>query len=192
MTRSTSCPLLHRERDAARAAMLLGLDSIRWDRLGRGLATMVQQGPARRSLATRVPAVIGIPDLVVERHGAVAKAAKRAKKSGVVADFHRLRIRCKWLRYALEFSTEVYGGRTTRFVRQLTALQDELGPMQDAEVASLRLADLATGQTHLPRPLSSSWVAWPSDTGATSTGCCAASPGSSTGERTRIGATSST
>jgi triphosphatase len=142
--------LLHRERDTARAAMLMGLDSIRWERLSRGLATMVQQGPARRSLATREPAVIGIPGLVVERHSAVAKAAKRAKKSGVVADCHRLRIRCKWLRYALEFSAEVYGGRTTRFVRQLTALQDELGHMQDAEVASMRLADLARGATPLP------------------------------------------
>ncbi len=66
---------------------------------------------------------------------AVVKAAKRAKKTGVVTDFHRLRIRGKRLRYALEFSSDVYGGRTARFVRQLTALQDELGRMQDAEVA---------------------------------------------------------
>jgi CHAD domain len=87
---------------------------------------------------------------VLERHAAVAKAARRAKKSGVVADFHRLRIRCKRLRYALEFGSEVYEGRTAPYVRQLTALQDELGLMQDAEVAWTRLADLATGATHLP------------------------------------------
>ncbi len=142
--------LLHRERDAARAAMLSGLDSVRWERLGRGLATMVQQGPARRLVATRTPAVIGMPDLIVERHTSVAKAAKRAKRTGVVGDFHRLRIRCKRLRYALEFSADVYAGRTSRYVRQLTALQDELGLMQDAEVASLRLADLATGAADLP------------------------------------------
>ena len=117
--------------------MLRGLDSVRWERLAKGLAAMVQQGPARRSLADRVPAVIAMPDLVVARHEAAAKAAKRAKKSGVVSDFHRLRIRCKRLRYALEFSSELYGGRTARFVRQLTALQDELGLMQDAEVASV-------------------------------------------------------
>ena len=142
--------LLERERDAARDAMLNGLDSVRFERLDRGLAAMVQQGPARRSLAARMPAVIAMPDLVVVRHKAVAKAARRAKKSGVVADFHRVRIRCKRLRYALEFSAEVYGGRTARFVRQLTALQDELGLMQDAEVASVQLADLATGEAHLP------------------------------------------
>jgi CHAD domain-containing protein len=142
--------LLERERDTARADMLAGLDSVRWERLAKGLAAMVQQGPARRSLVTRVPAVIGLPDLVVARHDAVAKAGKRAKRSGVVPDFHRLRIRCKRLRYALEFGADVYGGRTGRFVRQLTVLQDELGQMQDAEVASIRLAELATGEAHLP------------------------------------------
>ncbi len=142
--------LLERERDEARADMLAALDSVRWDRLAKGLSAMAQQGPARRSVATRVPAVVALPDLIESRHTAVAKAAKRAKKSGVVTDFHRLRIRGKRLRYALEFSSEVYGGRTGRFVRQLTALQDELGRMQDAEVAFLRLAELATGEDRLP------------------------------------------
>ena len=142
--------LLERERDAARADMLGALDSVRWDRLAKGLSAMAQQGPARRSVATREPAVIGMPDLVVARHNKVAKAGKRAKRSGLVSDFHRLRIACKRLRYALEFGSEVYGGRTARFVRRLTALQDELGLMQDAEVASNRLAELATGEAHLP------------------------------------------
>jgi CHAD domain-containing protein len=142
--------LLHSEREAARAALLGGLDSMRWERLAKGLAAMAQQGPARRSVATRTPAVIALPELVVARHDKVAKAAKKAKRSGVVADFHRLRIRCKRLRYSLEFASEVYAGQTARYVRQLTAVQDELGLMQDAEVASLRLAELATGDTALP------------------------------------------
>ncbi len=142
--------LLQRERAVARADMLNGLDSVRWDRLAKGLTAMAQQGPARRSLANRVPAVIGLPDLVLTRHDKVVKAAKRAKRSGVVTDFHALRIRCKRLRYALEFASDVYDGRTSRFVRELTALQDELGAMQDAEVASLQLAALATGEAHLP------------------------------------------
>ena len=128
--------LLEREREAARTDMLNGLDSVRWDRLAKGLTAMAQQGPARRSLATRVPAEIGLPELVLRRHHKVRKAAKRARHSGVVTDFHALRIRCKRLRYALEFSSEVYDGKTSRFVRELTVLQDELGEMQDAEVAS--------------------------------------------------------
>ena len=96
-----------------------------------------------------------MPDLVVARHDTVAKAAKRAKRSGVVSDFHRLRIRCKRLRYSLEFSSEVYGGRTARFVRQLTALQDELGLMQDAEVASPAWPTWPRARHTCPRPPSS-------------------------------------
>jgi triphosphatase len=142
--------LLEQERAEARTDMLNGLDSVRWDRLAKGLTSMAQQGPARRSLATREPAIIGLPDLVSARHEKVTKAAKRAKRTGVVADFHALRIRCKRLRYALEFSSDVYGGRTSRFVRELTVLQGELGAMQDAEVAALQLADLALGDTSLP------------------------------------------
>ena len=142
--------LLEAERAAARADMLQGLDSVRWDRLAKGLTVMAQQGPARRSLATRVPAAIGLPELVLDRHKKVTKAAKRAKRSGVVTDFHALRIRCKRLRYALEFSSDVYDGRTSRYVRALTVLQGELGDMQDAEVASVQMAALATGDSRLP------------------------------------------
>ncbi|HVB92396.1 MAG TPA: CHAD domain-containing protein [Acidimicrobiales bacterium] len=142
--------LLDRERDAARSAMLAGLDSARWERLVNGMAALVRQGPLRRSVATRSPAVIGVPDLVVARHDAVVQAARKAKKSGQAADFHRLRKRCKKLRYSLEFSSELYAGRTARYIRRLTVLQDRLGLMQDAEVAAGRLADLATGQAHLP------------------------------------------
>jgi CHAD domain-containing protein len=142
--------LLARDREAARATMLGALDSPRWDRLQRGLAQMVQQGPLRRSTATRLPAVIGVPELVGARHEAVAKAAKRAKKSDAAADFHRLRIRCKRLRYSLEFSAELYEGRTARYIRRLTALQDRLGHLQDSEVAAARLAALATSEEHLP------------------------------------------
>jgi len=38
--------LLEREREAARTDMLNGLDSVRWDRLAKGLTAMAQQGPA--------------------------------------------------------------------------------------------------------------------------------------------------
>jgi CHAD domain-containing protein len=77
------------------------------------------------------------------------KAAKRAKKSGAAADFHRLRIRCKRLRYSLEFSAELYAGRTSRYTKRLAALQDQLGLMQDSEVAAARLAAMAITEAHL-------------------------------------------
>ena len=50
-----SCPRSSpaRDHDAARADMLGALDSVRWERLARGLSALAQQGPARRSVAPR-------------------------------------------------------------------------------------------------------------------------------------------
>ena len=143
--------LLERERQAARAELLSGLDSVRWDRLVKGLTAMAQQGPARRSLATRVPAEIGMPELVLARHDKVTKAARRrqAVRRGVGLPPRAHPVQAAALRARVQ-RADVYGGRTSRFVRELTVLQDELGEMQDAEVASLQLAALATGETHLP------------------------------------------
>ncbi len=143
--------LLERERATARADMLNGLDSVRWDRLAKGLTAMAQQGPARRSLATRVPAVIGLPDLVLMRHekvrqGRQAGQAVRAS-SRISTPCASAASVCATPSSSAATSTS---GRTSRFVRELTALQDELGAMQDAEVASLQLAALATGDAHLP------------------------------------------
>jgi CHAD domain-containing protein len=142
--------LLVRERDVARLALLTALDSSRAERLLSGLSALVQQGPVRRSTATRTAALAVVPDLIESRHASVVKAARRARRSGEAADFHRLRIRCKRLRYSLEFSAELYGGRTGRYTSQLAKLQNQLGLLQDAEVAANRLSDLATGrQAHL-------------------------------------------
>ena len=141
---------LEQEREAARTDLLAALDSLRWERLARGMASMVQQGPLadRRPPGSRPSS--RYPGWSRPATTAVKKAARRAKRSGVVADFHRLRIRCKRLRYSLEFSAELYGGRTTRYVRQLAGLQDQLGLVQDSEVATARLVDLASGEAHLP------------------------------------------
>ena len=84
-----------------------------------------------------------MPELIEERHRAAGKAARRAKRTGAATDYHRLRIRCKRLRYALEFASGLYDGELKGFVRQMTRLQDALGSMQDAAVASSRLQVIA-------------------------------------------------
>ncbi len=142
--------LLFEQHGEARAALLAALDSTRWERLVSGLVAMVTHTPNRRPLAARQPAALALPELVMERHRAVTKAARRAKRTGIPQDFHRLRIRCKRLRYSLEFTAGVYGGRTTAFTRRLAKLQDVLGKMQDAAVASHRLRTLAVGESGAP------------------------------------------
>jgi len=143
--------LLERDRAGCRGELLDALDSARWERLWSGLAAMARQGPARRSLAARTPATVAVPSLVTASHRSVMRAAGRAGRSGLAEDFHRLRIRCKRLRYMLEFTSELYANRSAPFARRLAGLQDKLGLMQDAEVATLGLMAAATGPgEHLP------------------------------------------
>ena len=142
--------LLEDERRAARRVLIDALDSARWDRLTSGLEAMVRQPPARRSALYRSPAVAEVVDLVEGRHRAVDKAARRAKRTGMAGDFHRLRIRCKRLRYSLEFTADLYEGSTERYTRRLARVQDRLGLMQDAEVATNRLLALARTGHGLP------------------------------------------
>jgi CHAD domain-containing protein len=136
--------LLTIQRKAARRDLLDALDSVRWERLAAGLTSMVRSSPRGRPPAARQPATIALPELVEARHRTVVQAARRARRSGEAADFHRLRIRCKRLRYSLEFTAGIYAGRTEQFTKRLAKLQDSLGLMQDAEVATGRLLALAT------------------------------------------------
>jgi CHAD domain-containing protein len=131
------------ERVKARTVLLEALDSKRYERLVSGLTGMLVQGPSMRSGTGRALAVAAVPALINERHAASRKAARRATRTAAAADYHRLRIRCKRLRYSLEFASGLYGAELKGFVRQMTRLQDTLGSMQDAEVASARLQGIA-------------------------------------------------
>ena len=145
--------LLVAERADARRALLAALDSARRERLIAGLLALARQGARRRPPHATVPAVVALPTLVRERHADMVRAARRARRSGIPADYHRLRIRGKRLRYALEFAAGIYGGDTDRFVKKLTGVQEQLGAMQDAEVAATRLFALATTAHERTGPL---------------------------------------
>lgn len=136
--------LLAGRRATARTALLGVLESSRYERLVASCTALLRQGPSRRAVPARTPAFVAVPDLIRARHRAVTKAAKRARRSGLPDDLHRLRIRGKRLRYALEFVTPLYQGETTKYVKRIVKLQDSLGLMQDARVAAERLHDLAT------------------------------------------------
>lgn len=139
-----------KERARARATMLRTLDSRRHERLVTSFTKFVRQGPPRSSRGARVPAVAAAPELISPRHNKVAKARKRVKRDPSPERYHRLRIRCKRLRYALEFFAELYGPPARKPIKRLAALQDILGLMQDAAVAVDRLRKLATRERHFP------------------------------------------
>jgi triphosphatase len=136
--------VIERERGAARTVLLQALDSARYERLTTGLMALAQQDAGQRSTAGQLPATALAPDLLERRHRAAVKAARRARRSGETADFHRLRIRCKRLRYATEFLQDLYGEPATQFIRKLSRLQDLLGGLQDCQVSMDRLHTLAT------------------------------------------------
>src|SRR5690606_3507983 len=58
-----------------------------------------------------------------------------------VARLHALRIVCKRLRYAVEFFREALGPEAKILINQVVGMQDHLGELQDAVVASGILRD---------------------------------------------------
>jgi CHAD domain-containing protein len=60
---------------------------------------------------------------------------------------HQLRIASKGLRYALEFLEEVLGKQAAALIKEMKILQDHLGNLQDAVVASNLLRDFLTWGT---------------------------------------------
>lgn len=133
--------LLEAERSAARAAMLADLDSHRYELFVGRFGRMLRSSRGRRSGPPSLPARTVAPDLIEARFRAFRKAADQIRDDSPAADYHRLRIRGKRLRYALEFLSDLYPGRS--LIKRVVALQDLLGLHQDADVAVDRLRRLA-------------------------------------------------
>jgi len=147
------------EREAARARLLAYLDGPRYrdfvedfraflDTPGAGaLPTLLDDGEA---LPARVADVL--PAALYERMAAVwAYDAPVAAPDPPLVRFHRLRIAGKSLRYTLEFFEEVLGAEVNALIKSTKRLQDHLGDLQDAVVASNVLRNvLLWGTWELP------------------------------------------
>ncbi len=81
-----------------------------------------------------------VPGLIFNRYEAV-RAYERLLPDAPTTTYHALRIECKRLRYALEFFRDVLGEETPTLIKQVTAMQDLLGELQDACVAAGLLSD---------------------------------------------------
>jgi CHAD domain-containing protein len=140
--------VLETRREAARREMLDYLDGKKYARFkerfgefveteGLGSLPLVQEGEPHPYRVRHVA-----PMAIYERLAAV-----RAYDEWVtvpnppVTWLHALRIACKRLRYALEFFREVLGPESKGLVNQVVEMQDHLGELQDAVVASGILRD---------------------------------------------------
>jgi len=127
---------------SARRRLLRALDSRRYERLVERVQRVLVAGPGRRPTVGREPILSIVPELIEGRLRRVTKCAARVHKDSPAADYHEVRIRCKALRYALEFHAELLGTRAARMIAELKRVQDVLGDHQDACVAGDWLREL--------------------------------------------------
>jgi CHAD domain-containing protein len=118
-------------RARAQRTLVEFLDGKRYDDwLGR-LENFVEAQARRES--PRVADVV--PALIWKRYGAVREYETQVKPADLQT-LHQLRIECKRLRYALEFFAEALGEETAILLEPLIALQDHIGSLHDANMAS--------------------------------------------------------
>jgi CHAD domain-containing protein len=157
------------ERKEARERMLAYLDGDRYARFverfgeflqtpGAGALPVILEGgePLPHRLCHVVPAA------VYQRLAAVWAYDEWVTGPDVpLARLHQLRIAAKGLRYTLEFFREVLGPEAKSLIKEIKGLQDHLGDLQDAVVASNLLRDFLTWGTwghrdveakHVPLP----------------------------------------
>ena len=140
---------LHERRVAAHDALILALDSSRCRRLLDRLAGYAVSPAASRRGAVRLGDIA--PDLLRPLLRSVLRSGRRLSADSSPAAFHRLRVRVKRLRYAVETLGGLGGKSMRKLLRQLVRLQDLLGEHQDAVTIAARLRALAE-EAGLPRP----------------------------------------
>jgi len=154
-------PLLTRwkeQRETARAHMLEFLDSPEYARFKRRFNIFLNTpGAGACPIPTDEPAPFQVchlaPALVYERLASV-RAYDPWLKNAPIERLHMLRIEFKKLRYTLEYFREVLGKRAFDVIADVKLLQDHLGDLNDAQVATQILtefiASLELSQHDLP------------------------------------------
>lgn len=136
--------VLEQERTVLRCSLLESLGSERWSNVIQRFLGVIEAGPMSQNGYSTQPALVVIPSLITASQHALVAAREKALSSKVVKDFHQLRIKCKYLRYSLEFVDGLYGSCVGQVEDHLTKLQDRLGRIQDAHVGLSRLVSLGT------------------------------------------------
>jgi triphosphatase len=141
--------LLEAQRGRARKRLLAALNSHRYARFAGAYTAMLQSGAPKRVRrpVARLPVLEVAPSLVADRYDQARKAGDGLADASPSLAYHALRIRGKRLRYALEFMTGVYGEPARELARKVTALQDVLGLLQDAQVATAQMRALSAAHS---------------------------------------------
>lgn len=135
-------------RHAARRRAVAALASKRAARVFASLDAFLQRGPLKRSSVAHTPLAELAPDLIREEHRKMVAVGDSLGPDAQPDALHALRIRCKRVRYAVEFFEPWHTKAARAYLRRLVALQDLLGQHQDAVVAaaSIRQIGLDAGR----------------------------------------------
>lgn len=148
----------HQERDLYRSQMLGYLDSPRYQEFREDFYLFLQSPDAEPNLdsnATTRPLLVRdfTPVLIYNRLASV-RSFDTILANASLDQLHALRIEFKKLRYAVEFFREVLGEQAKDVINALKTVQDHLGDLNDARVATQRISqfmeDWETRQAQLP------------------------------------------
>jgi CHAD domain-containing protein len=125
-------------RDDARVLLMRELDSDGYRRWLDDYAEFVRhEGVAARPVVPTEPH--RVRDTAASRIQAAyehVRSYEPVLRWADVDTLHELRIHGKWLRYSMEFVREALGPEADGLIARVTALQDHLGLMKDADVAA--------------------------------------------------------
>ncbi len=143
---------LQEERAEARGSLLIALDSERFTELCDTMSELSYRISGKRAATSALSFLPGV------LHRACAQALRDGSTIGPDSEadeYHRLRLRCKRLRYAADAARTLYGKPARAFCKTLADLQDLLGQHQDALVliGSLRGVPERWGYAHRPTAL---------------------------------------
>jgi CHAD domain-containing protein len=141
--------VLEAQREAARQRMLAYLDGAEYARFKQRFGEFVEtEGMGSLPVALnggepRPYRVRHVAPMVIYERLAVARAYDEwvSIPDPPRERLHALRIACKRLRYSLEFFREVLGPDAEALIKEVVVMQDHLGALQDAVVASEILRD---------------------------------------------------
>jgi CHAD domain-containing protein len=127
-------------RDAEHARFI---DQLRTPRYRQMCARLAD--PLLRRALPATDAGCNAPEMIAPIARSVRKAGKRIARNAPPALFHRLRVRIKRLRYALEMLIEMGGKRSRKALMRLEQMQELLGVHQDTVTTTAWLRDYALG-----------------------------------------------
>ena len=144
-------PLLNawrRERESSQGGLLAYLEGEKYRSFklkfhefvqtpGAGARQPAKNGPAPRLVREIAPALIYTRLASVRAFDAILENAS-------IEQLHALRIELKKLRYTVEFFREVLGNTASAVINDIKKLQDHLGDLNDAQVATELLKDFLT------------------------------------------------